>query len=53
MSADELAISKIEEVWNEAIKDRSKAFCEKYFADDFTYIDDKAEFVELLSWITP
>ncbi len=45
MSADELEISKIEEGWNEASKNRSKAFYEKYVADEFTYVDDKGEFI--------
>jgi ketosteroid isomerase-like protein len=45
MSADELAISRIEDEWNEASRNWSKAFYEKYFVDDFTYIDDKGEFI--------
>jgi ketosteroid isomerase-like protein len=38
-SADEQAISKIENEWNEAVKTKSRAFYEKYMSEDFTSIE--------------
>jgi ketosteroid isomerase-like protein len=44
-SADVQAINKIEQEWTEAVKTRNKAFYEKYFSDDFTYISENGEFL--------
>ena len=44
MSADQQAISQIEKEWTEAVKTRNKAFYEKYFSDDFTYISEEGVF---------
>ena len=41
MTADQQAISNIEKEWTEAVKNRNKAFYEKYMSDDFTYISEE------------
>ena len=43
-SADVQAINKIEQEWTEAVKAKNKAFYEKYFSDDFSYISENAVF---------
>jgi len=45
MTADQQAISNIEKEWTEAVKNRNKAFYEKYMSDDFTYISEEGVFL--------
>ena len=44
-SADEQAISKIENGWNEAVKTKDKAFYEKNLSEDFTSIEEDGRLV--------
>ncbi|HEY6598596.1 MAG TPA: nuclear transport factor 2 family protein [Pseudomonadales bacterium] len=43
MSADEHAIMKIEHEWNEALKNKNKAFFEKTLSKDFIHISELGE----------
>jgi ketosteroid isomerase-like protein len=42
--ADEQAIAKIESEWTDATKNKTKAFFEKYLAEDVTYISEEGVF---------
>ena len=44
MTADQQAISKIESEWTEAVKAKDKAFYQKYFSEDVSYISENGVF---------